>query len=275
MPTSRREACRRSKFIASKTCSDQHTSRVTDLPAAAPDVLWVMQDVTAEYKTDQLKNQYLSIVAHELRTPLTGHQDVLDDDGEGSSTRASSTSSQQRVSSRSASRSLRLEHQIDKLINLGHLDVRGRLRPGSRVASSVSGALVDRPLAPFESGRDREPDIETFSVHCDEPVAIVRSRPDRADLRSGRCRLIVENAIKFTPERRRGRSRCQSDTDEGVSSRSRSGTCGPGDRPALSAPDLREVLPGRGPVDPTPRGRWARSVLRAAGSSRPTAAELR
>ena len=43
------------------------------LPLGQPaGVLTVLRDVTAEFKTDQLKNQYLSIVAHELRTPLTG-----------------------------------------------------------------------------------------------------------------------------------------------------------------------------------------------------------
>ena len=47
------------------------TSRVLDWRGQPAGVLTVLRDVTAEHKTDQLRNQYLSIVAHELRTPLT------------------------------------------------------------------------------------------------------------------------------------------------------------------------------------------------------------
>ena len=48
------------------------SSRLLDYRGHSAGIITVLKDVTAEFKTDQLKNQYLSIVAHELRTPLTG-----------------------------------------------------------------------------------------------------------------------------------------------------------------------------------------------------------
>jgi signal transduction histidine kinase len=41
-------------------------------PPQMAGAMTVLRDVTDDFKTDQLRNQFLSIVAHELRTPLTG-----------------------------------------------------------------------------------------------------------------------------------------------------------------------------------------------------------
>ncbi|MEM7201631.1 MAG: ATP-binding protein [Planctomycetota bacterium] len=166
------------------------TSRVTDYRGDFAGVLTVLQDVTTDYKSDQLKNQYLSIVAHELRTPLTGIKTfstmmakaVLGDLNER----------QLRAVEAIREQSLQLEHQIDKLINLGYLDSNeyGRDLEVFDVHEFIAAAA-----APFERpSADRG---IVFEVRCPRDL---RLRADRADLKRA-LQALIENAIKFTPER--------------------------------------------------------------------------
>ncbi|MCK5944310.1 MAG: PAS domain-containing protein, partial [Planctomycetes bacterium] len=96
------------------------TSRVLDYRGQPAGTLTVLRDITAEFKTDQLKNQYLSIVAHELRTPLTGIKTFATMMSKG--TLGGLNERQERVCESIKEQSVRLEHQIDKLINLGNLE---------------------------------------------------------------------------------------------------------------------------------------------------------
>ena len=166
------------------------TSRVLDYRGKAAGVLTVLKDVTAEYKSDQLKNQYLSIVAHELRTPLTGIKTFSTMMTKG--VLGKLTEQQQRVMESIREQSLRLEHQIDKLINLGHLesDDYGQDREAFQLSELQNGLI-----APFEQpARDRAIEL-TFA--CDAPEATIHG--DRADLRRA-CQALIENAVKFTPD---------------------------------------------------------------------------
>lgn len=166
------------------------TSRVLDYRGKASGVLTVLKDVTAEYKSDQLKNQYLSIVAHELRTPLTGIKTFSTMMCKG--VLGKLTEQQHRVMESIREQSLRLEHQIDKLINLGHLesDDYGQDREVFQLSEFQSGLI-----APFEQpARDRAIEL-TF--HCD--VDDVTVHGDRADLRRA-SQALIENAVKFTPD---------------------------------------------------------------------------
>lgn len=168
-----------------------HTSRVADYHDASAGVLCVMQDVTAEYKTDQLKNQYLSIVAHELRTPLTGIKTFSTMMTKG--TLGDLSEQQQRVMESIREQSLRLEHQIDKLINLGHLESDDQYGQDLEVFGVHD--LVSHSVAPFEqaaANRDIGLDIEFIGEDC-----IVEG--DRADLRRA-IQAVVENAVKFTAD---------------------------------------------------------------------------
>ncbi len=167
------------------------TSRVFDYRGQPAGSLSVLKDVTAEFKTDQLKNQYLSIVAHELRTPLTGIKTFSTMMVKGSL--GPLTDRQHRVVESIREQSDRLEHQIDKLINLGHLESDGYGQ--DREAFSV-GDLCAGLLSPFEQpARDRR---ITLSLECDvdEHQAV---HADRADLRRA-CQALIENAVKFTPD---------------------------------------------------------------------------
>jgi PAS domain S-box-containing protein len=167
------------------------TSRVADYRGRPAGTLTVLKDVTAEYKSDQLKNQYLSIVAHELRTPLTGIKTFSTMMAKGSLGQL--TEQQQRVTESIREQSLRLEHQIDKLINLGHLesDEYGQDREVFTVDDFVAGLML-----PFEQpARDRQ---IALSFRCEaRPVDSLYA--DRADLRRA-CQALVENAVKFTPD---------------------------------------------------------------------------
>jgi len=166
------------------------TSRVLDYRGQPAGALTVLKDVTAEFKTDQLKNQYLSIVAHELRTPLTGiktfstimTKGALGELNEG----------QQRVCESIREQSVRLEHQIDKLINLGSLESAdyGQDREVCAIADFAMGLLL-----PFEqSTRDRSIRLEMKIEDFEEQLFV-----DRADLRRA-CQALVENAVKFTAD---------------------------------------------------------------------------
>ncbi|MBM3973293.1 MAG: PAS domain S-box protein [Planctomycetes bacterium] len=164
------------------------TSRVLDWRGQLAGVLTALRDVTAEHKTDQLRNQYLSIVAHELRTPLTGIKTFATMMAKGSLGPLSDR--QQRVCDAIREQSVRLEHQIDKLINLGNLEAceYGQDRESFPVAEFAAGLL-----APFEQpARDRKIAL-TFDVEGDD----LWLQADRADLRRA-CQTLVENAVKFT-----------------------------------------------------------------------------
>ena len=163
------------------------TSRVLDYRGQPAGVLTVLRDVTAEFKTDQLKNRYLSIVAHELRTPLTGIKTFATMMAKGSL--GPLPERQQRACDAIREQSVRLEHQIDKLINLGNLESAdyGQDREAILVADFVVGLL-----APFEQpARDRRIEL-TLSVQGGDLCLWA----DRSDLRRA-CQALVENAVKF------------------------------------------------------------------------------
>lgn len=167
------------------------TSRVVDYRGQPAGVLTVLKDVTAEFKTDQLKNQYLSIVAHELRTPLTGIKTFSTMMTKG--TLGELNEGQQRVCESIREQSLRLEHQIDKLINLGSLESAdyGQDREICSLEEFSSGLLL-----PFEqSTRDRRIEIGIDVT----PVFAGQLFVDRADLRRA-CQALMENAVKFTAD---------------------------------------------------------------------------
>jgi two-component system, OmpR family, phosphate regulon sensor histidine kinase PhoR len=166
------------------------TSRVLDYRGQVAGILSVLKDVTAEYKSDQLKNQYLSIVAHELRTPLTGIKTFSTMMSKGAL--GDLTERQQRVIESIREQSLRLEHQIDKLINLGHLESNDYAQ--DRDACGLQD-FCNGLVAPFEQpAKDRGIKL-TFACQVEDLVLWA----DRADLRRA-CQALIENAVKFTPD---------------------------------------------------------------------------
>jgi two-component system phosphate regulon sensor histidine kinase PhoR len=167
-----------------------NTSQVLDYRGQFAGLLTVLQDVTAEFKSDQLKNQYLSIVAHELRTPLTGIKTFSTMLAKG--WLGSMTNEQQRVAESMREQSLRLEHQIDKLINLGHIESN---EYGRDLELFDCQEVVSASVAPFEQVAS-ERHIELRVVGSEAAVPI---RADRADLKRAMAAL-VENAVKFTPD---------------------------------------------------------------------------
>ncbi|MCA8978346.1 MAG: PAS domain-containing protein [Planctomycetes bacterium] len=164
------------------------TSRVHDYRGQPAGILSVLKNVTAEFKTDQLKNQYLSIVAHELRTPLTGIKTFSTMLAKG--TLGALTEGQHRVCESIREQSVRLEHQIDKLINLGSLESAdyGQDREVCPLADYLNGLLL-----PFEQPtRDRGIAL-TLVVESEGEQLFV----DRADMRRA-SQALIENAVKFS-----------------------------------------------------------------------------
>lgn len=167
------------------------TSLVLDHASRPSGHMAVIQDVTEAHKTDELKNRYLSIVAHELRTPLTGIKTFSTLMAKGRL--GPLTDRQREVAESIREQSLRLEHQIDKLVNLGQIDKAeyGRDRETFPVADFAASLL-----GPFEqAARDRS--IQLAMVLDVEAGLLLHA--DRTDLRRA-CQALVENAIKFTGE---------------------------------------------------------------------------
>ena len=182
------------------------TSRVLDYRGQPAGVLTVLRDVTAEFKTDQLKNQYLSIVAHELRTPLTGIKTFATMLTKG--TLGALGEPQQRVCESIREQSIRLEHQIDKLINLGNLESAdyGQDREVVSVGDFAAGLL-----APFEQpARDRRIELVFRQEGADRSLFA-----DRADLRRA-CQALIENAVKFAKDGGRVEVRIEATADGGL-----------------------------------------------------------
>ncbi|MEO6598137.1 MAG: ATP-binding protein [Planctomycetota bacterium] len=180
------------------------TCRALDYRGQPAGILTVLRDVTAEFKTDQLKNQYLSIVAHELRTPLTGIKTFATMMVKG--TLGVLSERQQRACDSIREQSVRLEHQIDKLINLGNLESAdyGQDRAAIPAAEFAAGLL-----APFEQpARDRQIDLELELAPTEHMLFA-----DRADLRRA-CQALVENAVKFARDGGRVRVRLEEMGDD-------------------------------------------------------------
>lgn len=164
---------------------------VADFHGRLAGVLVVLEDVTGSHKSDQLRNQYLSIVAHELRTPLTGIKTfatMLAREKLGEL-----TPNQREVAETIREQSIRLEHQIDKLVNLGFLD---SPEYGQDLTEVDLCDLVRTAVPPFlQPAKDKQ-----IGFSLELPDKPVRVRADRADLRRV-LQALVENAVKFTPEK--------------------------------------------------------------------------
>lgn len=166
------------------------TSEVLDHAGDFAGVMIVLQDITSEYKSDQLRNQYLSIVAHELRTPLTGIKTFSSLMAKGSL--GSLTEQQTRAVESIKEQSVRLEHQIDKLINLGYIDSN---EYGQDLELMDAADLVAEAAAPFEVvAKDAE-----VEIHANVTPDAAWVQVDRTDAKRA-LKALIENAVKFTPE---------------------------------------------------------------------------
>lgn len=165
------------------------TTAVTDYKGSFAGILTVIKDVSAEFKSEQMKNQYLSIVSHELRTPLTGIKTLATILGKGML--GGLPAQQQEVVNSIREQALRLEHEVDKLISLGRIES-GDLATDREAFPVVE--LLDSAVAPFRQiAQDRGLD---FLVEDDDAGPWVLA--DREDLRRA-IQALVENSIKFTP----------------------------------------------------------------------------
>lgn len=164
-----------------------HTTAVLDHRGQFGGTLTLLRDVTDDFKSDQLRNQYLSIVAHELRTPLTGIKTFSTMLAKGA---LGPLSEEQRsVVEGIREQSLRLEHQIDKLVNIGSLDT----DYAQDLEVLALAELVGQAVAPFDRlMRDR-------GIECVVNVVDVAVRADRAGLRRA-MQALIENAVKFTQD---------------------------------------------------------------------------
>ncbi len=165
------------------------TTAVTDYRGNFAGLLTVIQDITAEFKADQLKNQYLSIVSHELRTPLTGIKTFITMMGKGAL--GPINESQGRVLETIKEHTFRLEHQIDKLITLGMLD-RDDFAKDFEVFPVTE--VVSSAIAPFE--QEAEDKSLAFRINMPKDAEKVYINADKQNIKRV-LQILIENAIKF------------------------------------------------------------------------------
>ncbi|PIE25553.1 MAG: hypothetical protein CSA62_00905 [Planctomycetota bacterium] len=165
------------------------TTAVTDYKGSYAGTLTVIKDVSAEVKSDQMRNQYLSVVSHELRTPLTGIKTFATLLAKG--VLGGMPDKAQEAVDTIREQSLRLEHEIDKLICLGTIESGGfaldLVELGLR-------DLLEGILNPFEQiARDSD-----LAIQLELPREDLLVRADPENLRRA-LQAMIENAIKFTP----------------------------------------------------------------------------
>ena len=149
----------------------------------------VLRDVTAELRVQDLRHHYLTAVSHELRTPLTALQNFVSLFHHHA---RSPLSERHRILLDGIQQqTLRLGHQINKLILLARLEREGALLNPELfdVRDAVTEALeLGRSLAEEQS-------VALLYDACDEKIT---GWADREDLARA-IYEVIENAIKFTP----------------------------------------------------------------------------
>jgi PAS domain S-box-containing protein len=166
------------------------TSALQDFKGNWSTVLSLVRDESLRKRTEQLKNQFLSIVAHELRTPLTSIKafaTIMDKGIQGEL-----PESLKPLLGNILTQSERLGHEIDKIISLGLLQSGGYLPDLQEVGTPE---ILKGLLLPFAAGAEAK-DLKLVS--SDESGG-AQTEADLHNIRRA-LRSLLENAVKFTPE---------------------------------------------------------------------------
>ncbi len=159
------------------------TERAPSLGAVA-----IVRDVSAVRRSERMKTQFLSIVSHELRAPLTAIRTFVSMLCQGRLGEV--LAAQQRVLEDIRDQSIRLDHEIDKIINLARLESEDFERGDEEFALRD---LIQMACRDFRGAVE----VKGMSLHLELPTPEVRVRADFEDLKRA-LRALVENAIKFT-----------------------------------------------------------------------------
>jgi signal transduction histidine kinase len=149
----------------------------------------VVRDVTGAARAERMKNQFLSVVSHELRAPLTAIKTFSTMMRKG--LLGVLTLRQRRVVEAIREQSIRLEHQIDKIINLGRLESED-FEPD--VEALDAAKILDSAASTFLATMAKK----NLTLHREVPPNLTL-HADREDLKRA-LQALIENAVKFTPE---------------------------------------------------------------------------
>jgi two-component system, OmpR family, phosphate regulon sensor histidine kinase PhoR len=167
-----------------------YTTPVRSFDDGLTGVLSILQDVTLQKKTEELKNQFLSIVAHELRTPLTGiksFSSVL-----GKQVFGPLNEKQAELIDNIVLQSNRLGHEIDKIISLGRLE-------SEDFIPELESVPIDTLFRGITSPFLLDLQSKELEVEIDSDGSDFKVRADLRDIRRA-VQALLENAIKFTPQ---------------------------------------------------------------------------
>jgi len=155
-------------------------------PDGSRSVIEIVSDVTDEQKLDQMKSDFINIVAHEMRTPLAaviGFRDMLAMRSEGM------TDKQKYYIESIGDNARKLKQLIDDILDLSYLDA-GILKPGHEsvdMNNIVSEALASHQALIAEKNHDIAVDVaQVISAEC-SPQNIARIMDN-----------IIFNAIYYT-----------------------------------------------------------------------------
>lgn len=160
---------------------------LSHLPPETARVLFFLRDETAQFRTDQMRRDFVANVSHELKTPLAGLsllastlQHAVDEDPEQAKAFAGLMSPQIE----------RLSDLVDDLLTLSRLEDDGAGFPDAEPfdLAAAAGSVV-RELGPLADREGRHLQAET-----DDPVQV---EGDRALLEMA-LRNLLENALRYT-----------------------------------------------------------------------------
>ena len=157
------------------------------LPPEKAQVLFFLRDETAQFRTDQMRRDFVANVSHELKTPLAGLsllastlQHAVDEDPEQAKAFAGRMSPEIE----------RLSDLVDDLLTLSRLEDDGAGVPDAEPFDlAAAAASVARELQPRADREGRR-----LRVEIDHPVPV---EGDRALLEMA-VRNLLENALRYT-----------------------------------------------------------------------------
>jgi two-component system, OmpR family, sensor histidine kinase SenX3 len=152
-------------------------------------VIVVLQDVTDELRTQQIRRQFVANASHELKSPVAGLQALAEAIGQAA---RDDPDAAERFSSRLVSETHRLARLIADLLDLSRLEDPANAPVTEVNLSDVTSGIVTETAAAA--------DAKSIRLNIDvEPNLFIRGDEQQLQLL---VRNLVDNAVRYTPEGR-------------------------------------------------------------------------
>ncbi len=150
----------------------------------------LFRDVTESEKLEQTRHEYVSNVSHELRTPITAMRGLLEPLNDGL---VKSEENKKRYYAILLRETIRLSHLIDDMLELSRIQTSEKTSSLGPV--NLQNDLIDMAIRFSVLAEKKNIHFETSDLSIEFPAVW-----GKADRISQILTIIMENAIKFTPE---------------------------------------------------------------------------